>query len=204
MSRINPNAWHNYYHCVGSTYGTWLRGDPRGVRTFKHIEHVAGDYKQPPPDIYQPLFAYHKKKLKYPPVKLSPQQQRVLCMAMIESLQQDQALPIVLAVAVNHFHLLARFEPLSSAILKKHQSQLLADGRDPSPRYYLGRARQIAVHALAKENLKPLSRVWANKPTCKPVHSRAHQLAVARYIQSHTREGAAVWHINHGFMFEMP
>jgi hypothetical protein len=204
LSRINPNAWHNFYHCVGSTYGTWLRGDPRGFRTFKHIEHVDGDYKQPPPDIYQPLFEYHKKKLKYLPVKLSQEQQRVLCSAMIESLHADKALPVALAVAVNHFHLLARFDEMSPELLEKYQSQLLADERDPSPRFYLGRARQFAVHQLAKQNLKSPGPVWATKPTCKPVHSRSHQLAVARYIQSHAREGAAIWHIKHGLMFDVP
>ena len=44
----NPNAWNNWYHCVGSTYGSWLRGDPRGFSTFRHREHVEGDYRSPP------------------------------------------------------------------------------------------------------------------------------------------------------------
>ncbi|HAI11596.1 MAG TPA: hypothetical protein DCM28_07815 [Phycisphaerales bacterium] len=202
LSRTNPNAWHNYYHCVGSTYGTWLRGDPRGFRTQRHMQHVDGDYKQPPPDIYKPLFEYNKKNLKYPPVKLSQDQQRILCRAIVGSLQDDNALPVVLAIAVNHFHLLARFTQMSPELIAKHKSHLLADERDPSPRFYLGRARQVASFALAQQNLKPPSAVWASRPTCKPVRSREHQLAVARYIKAHVREGAAVWHINDGFLFE--
>src|SRR2546430_1609317 len=42
-------AWNGGYHCTGSTYGTWLRGDPRGWRSSKHHVHVDGDYKKRPP-----------------------------------------------------------------------------------------------------------------------------------------------------------
>ena len=28
--------WNDWYHCNGNTYGTWLRGDPRGFRERRH------------------------------------------------------------------------------------------------------------------------------------------------------------------------
>ena len=41
--------WRHWYHCNGSTYGTWLPGDPRGWRSRNHRVHVPGDYRTPPP-----------------------------------------------------------------------------------------------------------------------------------------------------------
>ena len=38
-----PKAWNNWYHGVGGAYGTWLAGDSRGFRTFRHRRHVDGD-----------------------------------------------------------------------------------------------------------------------------------------------------------------
>ena len=42
-------AWHGWFHIIGNTYGTWVRGDPKGFRTLHHREHIEGDYKHPPP-----------------------------------------------------------------------------------------------------------------------------------------------------------
>src|SRR4051812_22286516 len=46
---IVMEAWNDWLHVSGSTYGTWLRGDPRGWRSRRHREHCEGDYKNPPP-----------------------------------------------------------------------------------------------------------------------------------------------------------
>ena len=44
-------------HVVISTHGNWLPGDPRGFRTRHHLEHVEGDYRNPPtPGIYDHRF----------------------------------------------------------------------------------------------------------------------------------------------------
>ncbi|MBL4702155.1 MAG: hypothetical protein JKX85_12955 [Phycisphaeraceae bacterium] len=126
MALINPNAWHNFYHCIGSTYGTWLRGDRRGFRTHQHRQHVQGDYKQPPPQgLFEPIFEYSKQTLKHPPVKLTSQQRKILCHALIQQLQDDHAQPIVLAIAENHFHLLARFPELNSDQHTTHKTHLI-------------------------------------------------------------------------------
>jgi len=46
MSALAP--WRDWYHCVVTTYGAWLRGDPRGWRSRHHREHIQGDYRRPP------------------------------------------------------------------------------------------------------------------------------------------------------------
>ncbi|MEM9413848.1 MAG: hypothetical protein AAGA29_00035 [Planctomycetota bacterium] len=199
----NPNAWHNWYHCVGSTYGTWLRGDPRGFRTFRHREHVEGDYRKPPPaGVWEPVFAERKAKLSHPPVVLDDAQRDCLCRAMVERLMSDEVDAVVLAVASNHFHLLARFPKLEAADLKRLNSVTLSDGRDPAPRHYLGRARRHASFALSAAGLKPASQVWADRPKCEPIRDRGHQVNAARYIQGHAKQGAAVWMLGRGFLFE--
>jgi len=38
--------WNHWYHVNGNTYGTWLPGDPRGWRSYKHKRHVEGEYVQ--------------------------------------------------------------------------------------------------------------------------------------------------------------
>ena len=40
-------GWNGWYHCTCNTYGTWLRGDPRGWRTRHDRERVEGDYRHP-------------------------------------------------------------------------------------------------------------------------------------------------------------
>lgn len=47
--KIASTPWCDWYHIMGSTFGTWLPGDPKGFRTRHHREHVEGDYKNPPP-----------------------------------------------------------------------------------------------------------------------------------------------------------
>ena len=146
----NPNAWNNWYHAVGSTYGTWIRGDPRGFRTFRHRVHVEGDYKHPPPPgIYAPIFEYSKRKLRYAAVRLDPAQRQFLCDGLIEGLLGDGVEVIALAVAMNHFHLLARFPLLTAEQIKRYGQSILRDGRDPAPRHHLGLARKYASEQLA-------------------------------------------------------
>lgn len=197
----NPNAWNHWYHIVGSTYGTWLPGDPRGFRTFHHHEHVEGDYRNPPPSgVYEVRHAESRQNLKWPAVILDAKQRRVVNEAMIEKLLEDGIEGIGLAVAGQHFHLLAWFPDLDAVTLVRHRKALLRDGRDPSPRYFVGRARRNASFALSKARLKSASPVWAVRPKCVPVRDRGHQVNVAKYIERHTREDASVWMIHCGFI----
>jgi hypothetical protein len=203
MSGTNPNAWHNFYHCVGGTYGTWLRGDPRGFRTWQHKHHVHGDYKTPPPQgVYDLIFEYTQKKLKHPPTKLNTQARQIACKAMTQRFKNDAVELIAIAVAFNHFHLLARFIPMDAPTQHTLNTNIIHDGRDPAPRHDIGRAKQAATYALGQHGLKSNAPIWAQRPTCKPIHSREHQIKTARYIKNHLQQGAAVWHIKLGFLFD--
>ncbi|MFI4859091.1 MAG: hypothetical protein ACIAXF_00275 [Phycisphaerales bacterium JB063] len=199
---LNPNAWNNWYHCVGSTYGSWLRGDPRGFRTFHHREHVEGDYRRPPePGIWEAVFEASEASLRYPPVVLELPQRCCVCQAFIDKLQRDAVEPVALAIASNHFHLLARFPALTPADLARLKKTILRDGRDPAPRHFLGRARRHASFALSEVKLKPASPVWATRPKCEPIRDRSHQVNTTRYIADHVKQNAATWVVGRGFSF---
>lgn len=201
----NPNAWNNWYHAVGCTYGTWLRGDPRGFRTFRHRQHVEGDYRNPPPPgVFAPIFEKSKTELRYPPVKLNAQQRRVLCRAMIDRLEQDAVEVIALAVMSNHFHLLARFPLLSDAVAQRYAKSILQDGRDPAPRHFIGRARKHASFVLSENHLKPESPVWGVRPKIDPNSDRKHQVNITSYIYDHVKQQGAVYVVKRGFSFEVP
>ncbi len=197
----NPNAWHNWYHAVGSTHGTWIRGDPRGFRTYRHTQHVDGDYRNPPPPgVYAPLFEYGQGQLKHPPVKLAPEQRRIVCASMITRLKRDKADVIALAIGINHFHLLARFALLNAEEQARLRRSLLRDGRDPAPRHSLGLARKEASFALSRARLKPPGEVWARRPKFDPIRDRGHQVNVALYIWRHVYQGCIVYHHQHGII----
>lgn len=199
----NPNAWHNGYHAVGSTHGTWIRGDPRGFRTYHHNQHVEGDYRNPPPPgVFAPLFEYAKGKLKHPPVKLSVPQRRVICRAMIARFEREGVDVVALAVCENHFHLLARFPSMSAAQQARLSKVILQDGRDPAPRHYLALARKEASYELKAADLMPGGPVWAARPKMDPVRDRPHHANVGQYVRDHVKQAAAVYHVEEGFLFD--
>ena len=110
-------AWSNWLHCCGSTYGEWLRGDPRGWRARHHREHVKGDYKAPPPrGKYDELYAESKRLMKRERVKRTPEQRAVACRVIVESLLFHQVEVLAVAVSAKHWHVLARFHELGSIL----------------------------------------------------------------------------------------
>jgi hypothetical protein len=168
-----PAPWNDWYHCNGNTYGTWLRGDPRGFRERDHRRHVDGDYKNPPPaGAYDRLLARSQRLMCDPPVTLDAKQRRLACDALVARLQFDEIEVLAVAVAPQHFHVLARFP-------------------DRRPRERLGRARMHASVALTHAGLA--GRVWARGCRALPIADRAHQVNVFNYIRHHAAHGAAVW-----------
>jgi REP element-mobilizing transposase RayT len=138
--------------------------------------------------------------LNHPPVRLGGLQRLLVREALIEKLRSDGVEIIALAVSSQHFHLLARFPALDPATRQTHRASILQDGRDPSPRHFLGRARRHASFTLSEAGVKPAGPVWAARPKCQPIRDRGHQVNVARYIEKHQGEGAAVWMIHRGFL----
>ncbi len=58
-----------WFHITFSTYGTWLPGDPRGFRAWKHKLHSSGDYKsRPPQGEHAALQRYARDAIKNEPV----------------------------------------------------------------------------------------------------------------------------------------
>jgi len=199
----NPNAYHNWYHIIGSTYGTWLRGDPRGFRTYRHQQHIEGDYRNPPPEyLHQLFFEYSKRTLRYPPVLLDNRQCGIICESMIQRFQLDGVEVEALVILSNHFHLLSRFPELTAQQIERLRHSILQDGRDPAPRHFTGLARKHASFVLSEYNLKPPSRVWAGKPKCLPIRDHQHQINVRNYIAHHIEQDAAVYLNGRGFLFD--
>ncbi|MCG8406096.1 MAG: hypothetical protein MI923_12940 [Phycisphaerales bacterium] len=165
--------WNDWYHCNGNTYGTWLRGDPRGFRERRHRRHVEGDYKNPPPrGMYDALYARSLQLLKRPPVHLDRGQRRVATDAMVARLLQDRIEVLALAVDDHHFHILVRCP-------------------DHRPRHWVGRAKKQASDLLSEHGLA--GQVWARGCRALPITDRKHQVNVFGYVERHARDGAAVW-----------
>jgi hypothetical protein len=175
--------WNNWFHCTGSTYGVWLRGDPRGWRARHHREHVEGDYRHPPPKgTYDDLHRQSKQLMKRARVVLTVPLRELACRLMGQSLLADHVELVDLCVGAKHWHVLARFLPLQAA-------------RDPKrePRILMGKAKGRSAREMSRAGAVELGGVWAVRCKCLPVRDRAHQVNVAHYIREHADQGAAVW-----------
>ena len=172
------SAWNGWYHVTGGTYGTWLRGDPRGWRDRNHKVHVEGDYKHPPPaGAHGPLLEHVLSSMKRPPVGLTPDERRTAGRAMIEKLLELG--PEVLSLAIDgvHYHILTRL-------------------RDVPARQTVGRAKLHAYHELVRGG--PARKIWAKRCRVRPIEGRAHQLRTYRYILDHSAAGAWTWSFKQG------
>lgn len=173
-------AWRGWYHCTGSTYGTWLRGDPRGWRARHHREHVNGDYQSPPTaGIDRRLLERSQKLMKRARVVLTPQQRMIACRVFGQAMMIQRVQLVELCVGAKHWHGLMRF-PFDA-------------DRTPSARRLIGVAKKHSARALSDAGLVAQGGVWATRCRCRPVTDRAHQLNIVRYIRNHAASGAAVW-----------
>ena len=178
-------------HCMASTYGTWLPGDPRGFRTRDHREHVDGDYKSPPTTDYTPRHEAAKRNLTKPPVVLSPAARQVVCRSIVHALTDVHKIELLaVAVAEKHLHLLAMF-PASQ---KPTDSIRGLRATDPV-RHFIGIAKKESAKRLVEHEFvhRDSGGVWARKGKIVRITDRSHQLNVYRYIMNHHAEGAAVW-----------
>src|SRR6267142_5185011 len=159
--------WNNWYHCMGSTYGTWLPGDPRGFRTRHHREHIPYDYKYPPPPgRYEQRYRKSKELMTRPPVYLTLKQRQSALNELLKSFQKRSIEVIAISVDRVHFHLLARFP-------------------DRNPRHHIGVAKKDSSHFLKQQSDGPIGGIWGTRTQCIPIKDRAHQLRVFRYVLAH-------------------
>lgn len=195
--------WNGWYHCMGHTYGSWVRGDERGWRARHHREHVDGDYKRPPAvGVFASQRRLSRALLKRPAVVLTPAQRDAACAALAEKLSALEAEVVALCVGATHFHVLVRFSNWRGPGMAMPgrceveipglcKANALQDGRDPVPRHVIGMAKKHAAFALREHGI--VGGVWGTRSHIEPVRSRAHQLKVVAYIRRHAEEGAAVW-----------
>jgi len=172
--KTSTTPWNNWFHVTGCAYGAWLPGDPRGFRTRHHREHIAGDYKRPPPPgSYDDLHARSKRLMKRPPVRLSKQAQRVALESIVETLHRLGADPAAACLDDHHFHILAKFP-------------------QRNPRAIIGHAKRRSARTLSEASLAPPGGVWATRSRAEPIVNRNHAVAVHHYIQRHASHGALV------------
>lgn len=108
--------WHNWVHTVIGTYGSWLYGDPRGFRAWRHRQHVDGDYKHRPAEgTYDQLYEATQAAMKRGAVVLTADERELAADALVKKLADMELEWVTLAVAATHFHLLVRFRAVGEA-----------------------------------------------------------------------------------------
>lgn len=186
FGRINSvKPWNDWYHCTLHTYGTWLRGDPRGWRARHHREHVEGDYKHPPPKgLYEKLHGRSKSLMTRDVVEIDNR-------------------PVIEFVL---YTLVRRFEqyqvPFAIGSFDGVHAHLLIQCADHNPRILVGIAKQYATAQLKAHgsavgfdgiSLKIGEGIWGKRSHATPIKTSSHYDRTHLYISDHRFFGAAVW-----------
>jgi hypothetical protein len=162
-----------WFHITAHTYGAWLHGDPKSFRTRHHREHVVGDYKNPPPDMYAAKLARSRVLLKQDPVRLEPNWWPIIGAAVRDKLIELGTRLLALSQGATHMHCLGKMPG------------------GPVPREWVGRAK-VASNFKAKEH-GYTGKLWAVRCKVNPIKDRPHQINTFFYILNHIKEGAWVW-----------
>jgi hypothetical protein len=170
----SPNFNGRWYHCISTTYGAWLPGDPRGYRTRRHREHVDGDYNNPPPTgAHEAKLQRSQRLLKQPAVQIPTRWRSTIGTAVREKLVAKDGFVLCVAVALQHVHVLVKL-PASR-----------------TPRHWMGLARKHATFEVRNRGWK--GKLWGIRGKELPIKDRQHQMAVYQYILNHAAQGAWVW-----------
>jgi len=95
---MGTEPWNNWYHVTIHTYGSWLRGDPRGWRSRHHKDHVNGDYKNlPEKGKYDALLELSKSVMTRDPVRIA-KPLRTFVLERFKALSEADARPIAEAM----------------------------------------------------------------------------------------------------------
>ena len=164
---------HGWFHCILTTYGSWLPGDPRGFRTRHHREHVEGDYKQPPPQgRYSSRFKRARELQRFPGVTLPQSEREPLGLVAAKHLQETGVEVIALALGGRHLHVQMRCR-------KAFVINILG-----------GIKRKLWYERRDRGNG---SRLWGVGRKIVPIETIGHQRSTLKYIVNHLDEGAWVW-----------
>jgi hypothetical protein len=146
--------WNNWYHIVGSTYGTWLRGDPRGWRARHHREHCEGDYKHRPDSAtHAAKLSYSLARMRRQRVTLGREARVIACCEIALTLRFHSVELIDLCVGERHYHILARFDALPGRSLPERVPIRGANNASPvstnrDPRHLVGIAKKQSAKRL--------------------------------------------------------
>ena len=170
MSQSSDLRW---YHCILSTYGSWLPGDPRGFRTRHHREHVEEDYKSPPPrGLYDERLKRSKQLQSFPGASMDRTDRETIGKATILFLKSIGVEVIAIAISGRHLHLQMQCPPIAvTPTLGRLKRHLWYTWRDSG-------------HS---------SRLWGGGRKVIPIVTRDHQVATFQYILRHRDEGAWCW-----------
>ena len=177
------SAWNGWYHCTGSTYGAWLRGDERGWRSRRHHEHVDGDYTQPPPKgRYAREYEESNRLMKRQRVVLTPEQRAVACREFVCALIKREVEVTAICVGAKHWHGMLRFrDPV------KHR------GQNRDAQRLIGQAKGKCSREMSRANVVTPGGVWAARCRVRPIKNEHHYKNVSRYIPDHAKKGAAIY-----------
>ena len=185
-------GWNRWYHCIATTYGNWLPGDPRGFRTRGHREHVEGDYKSPPPeDMYAGRHNVARNRLKRPAVHLNNSARLLVLEEVLKSFEQHGIEGLAVSVSPTHMHLLARF-PLKRKQPTLDERELRTSAVDDPVRHFIGQIKQWSSKRLIREGLLD-GGAWGRRGKIVPITHREHQVNTYRYIVAHQQMNAAIW-----------
>ena len=162
-------GWNGWYHVTGNTYGTWLRGDPRGWRERHHRRHVEGDYKhRPAPGTGRRERSLSKVLMDRDAVRLTSRLRTVALLAIVTTLAANGAEALIASLDDHHLHVLVRFRDHRSrtrigwaklAATKKVKEALAA----------------LKAHGTAvDQDLAPGEGIWAKGTRAEPVRDRGH------------------------------
>lgn len=162
-----------WYHVILTVYGAWLYGDRRGFRTRHHREHIAGDYRNPPPvEKYADREKRSRDSLKQPPVELPPAWRGIIGTALVERFATLGGFVLCCAVGRQHAHLLTKLPH--------------GEGRSWS-----GVAKRHAWFVAREHGWR--TRLWGKRGKELSVRDREHHRNVFEYILQHEQERAWVW-----------
>jgi len=162
-----------------TTFGIWLPGDPRGLRTWRGREYVPPPKRSAKPgeamyqaENYATEYNAAQDSLTEEPMCLNEHQREVATAAIIDAIDDTAVLPVILAVGDVHFYLLAKFGSLRI-------------------RTTMGRFKAAATKELHLGDVDS-DRVWTRGCHMKSKLTREEFIGAFRYVQRHESEGCVV------------
>ncbi|MCE5327636.1 MAG: hypothetical protein LLG01_14615 [Planctomycetaceae bacterium] len=156
-----------------STLNSWLPGDARGWRSYRHKRHSSGDYRNPPPPGEHAGLLKYCKDRSGQPLVIPRSIRATVGKAMIDTLIARGHRVLAISVSGQHSHLLVELPDDLTAIRR-----IIGDAKSRS--------------SLAIRQQMP-GRVWSARGTYLRIENRRHHVCTFDYILTQQSEGAWTW-----------